>query len=118
MSQMIYEIRHGQWVFDNRSFSDHISIMYLQDGSGDMLLKHGSMERIRSLYESGKYQRVEEELGCRVRLIEDIPVKLVDMVNKCITISASPWISRLAEAVHMEKNTIDVECEVKDAGEE
>ena len=114
MGDMIYRIKHGQWVYDNRIFCDHLSILYVHDDSGDMLLKHGSVDRIRRLYDSGKYQVMEAQCNCEVRLLEDIPVKFVDVVNKCITTSASPWLSRLSEAVFVDKHTIDVECEVVD----
>jgi hypothetical protein len=95
-----YEIVAGEWVFNRdgeQLKSASVAIIYDKGEPYDVLLKHGETERVRSVFLSDAYSKMYKR-GCDLRFVE-IPPVAVEMLNKCLSISASKWCSKLEDYI-------------------
>jgi hypothetical protein len=95
-----YEIVAGEWVFNRdgeQLKSASVAIIYDKGEPYDVLLKHGETKRVRSVFLSDAYSKMYK-MGCDLRFVE-IPIVAVEMLNKCLSISASRWCSKLEDYI-------------------
>ena len=94
-----YAIEDGHWCFFHEPFKKttykSVSIIYDKDEPFDVLLKHGDTEKVKDIFLSDSYSKMFK-LGCDLRFVE-VPHSALDILNKCISISASKWCSKLEE---------------------
>lgn len=96
----VYSYDSVGWVFHHHgkeTRSSTVGIIFDEDEPFDTLLKHGDGERILQLFLSEPYSRMAK-VGCRLRYVE-VPPSQVELLNKCLEISASKWCSELAKEV-------------------
>jgi len=103
---MMYTHKNGEWQFhrDEDIVKSHaVAIIFEQDEPFDVLLKHGSADKIESLFISDKYSKLCRS-GCRLVMVV-VPPCCCETLNKCLSISASKWCSKLMEEANSQLHT-------------
>jgi len=80
--------------------SSGVAVIFEQDDPFDVLLKHGPSDKIESLFLSDTFDRLAKT-GCRLVMVT-VPPSCCDTLNKCLSISASKWCSRLMDEANAE----------------
>jgi hypothetical protein len=108
----VYTYENEEWRFHRDGEvlrSAGVAVIFEQDDPFDVLLKHGPSDKIETLFLSDRYDQLART-GCRLVMIT-VPPRCCDTLNKCLSISASKWCSRLMdEANKCENDLITVEC--------
>ena len=98
----MYTYENGKWQFHRDGGdiveSDKVAVIFEQDDPFDVLLKHGPADNIEILFLSDKYNKLVRT-GCRLVMVI-VPPQCCKTLNKCLSISASKWCSRLQDEVN------------------
>ena len=95
----MYTYSNGKWIFHRGSEifeSNSVSLIFEQCEPFDILLKHGPSDEIEKLFLSDPYDQLAK-IGCHLLMVK-VPPHCCEILNKCLSISASKWCSRLLEA--------------------
>jgi len=104
MNEYTYE--NGKWIFHRDGedvVSDSVSIIFDKDEPFDTLLKHGSSDKIEQLFLSASYDKLAKT-GIDLVMVT-VPPHCCETLNKCLSISASKWCSKLVEEISKEYGT-------------
>lgn len=107
----MYTYENEEWRFHRDGEvlrSAGVAVIFEQDDPFDVLLKHGPSDEIETLFLSDRYDRLAKT-GYRLVMIT-VPPRCCDMLNKCLSISASKWCSRLMDEANA-KLTLRSEAE-------